>query len=264
MSNLIHPSAIVDERAKISDNVEIGPYCVVGPEVSIGSGTKLLGHVTVSGKVTIGKNNQFYQYATIGLPPQDLSYKDEPTEVIIGDNNVFREFISIHRGTLKDMGKTIIGNNCFFMAYVHIAHDVLIGNNVLFVNSVQCAGHVKISDHVRVSGATNISQFVSIGRSAFIGGGSAIDRDIPNFCTAYGNRIKLKGINIIGLKRSGHAKQDISEVVEFYRAMEASALSPRAFVDHPELMEEFGDNKLVLEMASFIRNSEIGIAPFWS
>jgi UDP-N-acetylglucosamine acyltransferase len=260
----IHPSAVVDPSAELSTDVVVGPYCVIGPKVKIGSGTVLYGHVTVDGKTTIGENNHFYQYSTIGLPPQDLSYKNEDTELIIGNNNVFREFCSIHRGTTKEDWKTTVGNNCFFMSYVHIAHDVIIGNNVLFVNSVQCAGHVKIYDYARISGATNISQFVSIGQSAFIGGGSAIDRDIPDFCTAYGNRIKLKGINIIGLKRAGYSKQDIAEVVEFYRSMESSALSPRVFIDHPDLMDEFKHNSLVVKMADFIRRSQIGIAPFWS
>jgi UDP-N-acetylglucosamine acyltransferase len=260
----LHPSAIIHPSAELASNVTVGPFCVIGPKVKINEGTILHGHVTVDGNVTIGKNNQFYQYTTVGLPPQDLSYKGEDTKVVIGDNNTFREFISIHRGTVKDQGVTRVGNNGFFMAYVHLAHDVQIGNNVLFVNQVGLAGHVKIADNARISGATNISQFVSIGRGAFIGGGSAIDRDIPPFCTAYGNRIKLKGINIIGLRRSGNSKQDISEVVEFYRMMESSALAPRAFVDHPEFMEEFKNNPLVKEMSEFIRKSEIGIAPFWS
>jgi UDP-N-acetylglucosamine acyltransferase len=149
-----------------------------------------------------------------------------------------------------------------FMAYCHIAHDCTLGSNLTFANSVQLAGHVNVGDRVIIGGNTGVSQFVSIGKSAYIGGATAIDRDIPNYCTAYGNRVRLKGINIIGLKRQGHDKQVVSEVVDFYRTMESSALAPRAFVSHPELMTEYVNNPIVQEIAKFIRNSEIGVAPF--
>jgi UDP-N-acetylglucosamine acyltransferase len=156
----------------------------------------------------------------------------------------------------------VIGSNSLFMAYCHIAHDCTLGSNLTFANSVNLAGHVNIGDRVIIGGNTGISQFVTLGRGAYIGGGSGIDRDIPHFCTAFGNRIRLKGINIIGLKRQGHAKEAVSEVVDFYRTMEASALAPRAFVSHPELMEEYKNNVVIQEIATFIKKSEIGIAPF--
>lgn len=148
------------------------------------------------------------------------------------------------------------------MAYVHAGHDVVIGNNCTFANSTNFAGHVKIGDRVIIGGGTQISQFVTLGRGAYIGGASAIDRDIPVFCTAMGNRVYLKGINIIGMRRQGYSKQEISEVVDFYRSMEASALSPRAFVDHADLMAEYKDNRVVQEMVEQIKKTEIGIAPF--
>ncbi|MCE3013946.1 MAG: acyl-ACP--UDP-N-acetylglucosamine O-acyltransferase [Proteobacteria bacterium] len=262
MSTQIHPLASVHPEAKIAEGVKIGPFCLVGPHVSIGSGTELISHVVVEGHTTIGKNNKFSQFCSIGAPPQDNSYKGEPTQTIIGDGNNFREYVSIHRGTLKQDGKTVIGNNSLFMASCHIAHDCTIGDNVSFVNAVMLAGHVNIGNRVIIGGSTAISQFVSLGRGAYIGGGSAIDRDIPNFCTAYGNRVRLKGINIIGLKRQGHDKAIISEVVDFYRTMESSALAPRAFISHPELMAEFSNNPIVKEISEFIKKSEIGIAPF--
>lgn len=262
MSPEIHSLSTVHPEAQIAGNVKIGPFCVIGPNVKIGEGCVLQSHVVIEGHTTIGKNNKFSQFCSIGAPPQDSSYKGEPTETIIGDNNNFREYVSIHRGTLKQDKKTIVGNNGFYMAYVHIAHDCTIGNNVTFANAVGCAGHVVIGDRVIIGGNSGISQFVSIGKGAYLGGGSAIDRDIPNYCTAYGNRIRLKGINIIGLKRNGFSKQEVSEVVDFYRTMESSALAPRAFVEHAELMEEFKSNPIVLEIAAFIRKSEIGIAPF--
>jgi UDP-N-acetylglucosamine acyltransferase len=260
---IIHETSIVSPGAQLGTNVVIGPYCIIGDKVKLGDGARLRSHITMEGNVTVGENVQIYQYTNIGNPPQDLSYKDEDTRVEIGDNCIIREFSSIHRGTPKDNGVTKVGNNVYLMAYVHLAHDCVLGNNVMFVNGVQCAGHVKIGDNARISGHTKMTQFVTIGKNAFIGGDSTIDKDIPDYCTAYGNRARLKGINIIGLKRAGFSKGSITEVVDFYRTMEASALSPRAFVSHPELMEEYIDNKIIEDISSFISVSEIGIAPFW-
>lgn len=258
----IHPSSLVDAQAKLHESVKVGPFCIIGPNVEVGANTVFHSHCVIDGHTVIGESNQFFQGCSIGAPPQDNSYKGEPTRVIIGNNNIFREYCSVHRGTLKENGLTQIGNNCLFMAYVHAGHDVGIGNNVTVANSSNFAGHVKIGDRVIIGGGTNISQFVTLGRGAYIGGAAAIDRDIPVFCTAMGNRVYLKGINIIGLRRQGYSKQEISEVVDFYRTMEASALSPRAFVDHPEHMAEYKDNRIVQEMVEQIRKSEIGIAPF--
>lgn len=263
MSNVeIHPTAIVSPEAKIAPGVKIGPYSIIGPNVSIGEGTIVFSHTVIDGHTQIGKNNKFFQFCSIGAPPQDNSYKGEPTRVEIGDNNTFREYVSVHRGTLKENLITKIGNNGLYMAKVHIAHDCVVGNNVTMVNDVNLAGHVKIGDRVIIGGATSISQFVTLGRGAYVGGATAIDRDIPLFCTAIGNRVKLKGINIIGLRRQNFSKQVISEVVDFYRTMEASALSSRAFVEHKEHMAEYQGNEIVAEMADFIRKSEIGIASF--
>ena len=257
-----HPMSFVHPEAKVGNNVKIGPFCVIGANVVIGDDCVFHSNIVVDGHTTIGKNNKFFQFGSIGDPPQDTSYKNEPTETIIGDNNIFREYISIHRGTQKQDKKTVIGSNSLFMAYCHIAHDCMLGNNLTFANSVMLAGHVNIGDRVIIGGNTGVSQFVTLGKGAYIGGGSGIDRDIPNFCTADGNRIRLKGINIIGLKRQGHAKEAVSEVVDFYRTMEASALAPRAFVSHPELMTEYKNNVVIQDIVAFILKSEIGIAPF--
>lgn len=262
MAAEIHPMASVHPEAKIAGDVKIGPFCVIGPNVVIGEGSELISNVFIDGHTIIGKNNKFSQFCSIGAPPQDSSYKNEPTQTIIGDGNTFREYVSVHRGTTKQDQRTLIGNNSLFMAYCHIAHDCILGNNITFANAVGLAGHVNVGDRVIIGGNSGVSQFVSLGRGAYIGGGSAIDRDIPNFCTAYGNRVRLKGINIIGLKRQGHDKQIVSEVVDFYRTMESSALSPRAFVEHKELMIEFANNPVVKEIADFIRKTEIGVAPF--
>ena len=261
MSN-IHPSSIVDPKAKIHETVKIGPFCIVGPDVEIGAGTVLHSHIVVDGHTTIGENNTFFQGGSIGTAPQDYSYKGEPTKTIIGNNNIFREFVSVHRGTLKENLLTSVGNNCLIMAYVHIGHDVTIGNNCTIANSTNFAGHVKVGDRVIVGGGTQIQQFVNLGRGAYIGGAAAIDRDIPLFCTAMGNRAHLKGINIIGMKRQGYTKQEISEVVDFLRTMETAKISPRSFVENSELMAEYQGNKVIAEMAEQIRVSELGIAPY--
>ena len=264
MSNTIHETALVSPEAQLGEGVKIGAYSIVGPNVKIGNNTTIHHHVSVEGHTTIGDNNEFFQYSSIGAPPQDISYNGEPTEVIIGNDNIFREFVSIHRGTLKDDGKTIIGDKNLLMAYVHLGHDVKFGSHCIIANSTNFAGHVKVGDKVICGGGCNISQFVSLGRGAYLGGASAIDRDIPLFCTAYGNRVRLKGVNIIGLRRNGYSKQVITEVVDFYRIMEANPLSPRAFVDHDELMEEFKENEIIQELANSIRTTEVGIAPFMS
>ena len=259
---MIHPSSIIDPQSKIHETVKIGPFCIIGPNIEIGPNCILHSHIVMDGHTVIGEGNIFFQGCSIGAPPQDTSYKGEPTRTVIGTGNTFREYVSIHRGTTKENFVTTIGNNSLFMAYVHVGHDVVIGNNCTIANSTNFAGHVKIGDRVGIGGGTQISQFVTLGRGAYIGGATAIDRDIPVFCTAIGNRVHLKGINIIGLRRQGYSKQEISEVVDFYRTMEASALSPRAFVDHGEFMAEYKDNRVVLEMAEQIKKSEIGIAPF--
>jgi UDP-N-acetylglucosamine acyltransferase len=260
----IHPTAVIYPGAEVADNVEIGPYSVIGPNVKIAEGNKLGAHCVIEGHTTIGKNNTFYQFASVGADPQDLSYKGEPTRVVIGEGNRFREFVTVHKGTKKDKEVTTIGNNGFFMANSHFAHDVTVGDNVICANLCTFGGHVTIGDNVIIGGSCGFSQFVSVGRNAYIGGASAIDRDIPDFCTAYGNRIRLKGINIIGLKRSGHSKQIVTEVVDFYRTMESSALSPRAFIDHEELMVDYKNNDVIKGIADFIRASEVGLPPFMS
>ena len=262
MSSNIHPTALVSPEAQLGENVEVGAYSVVGPHVKLGDGCKLHTHVVLDGHMECGKGNEFFQFCSIGAPPQDKTYKNEPTRVEIGDNNIFREYVSVHRGTLKENHVTKIGSNNFLMAHVHLGHDVILGSDCVLANSVNLAGHVKIGDKASIGGGTNISQFVALGRGAYVGGASAIDRDIPSFCTAYGNRVRLKGINIIGLRRNGYSKQEISELVDFFRTMEASVLSPRAFVEHDELMVDFTTNVLVEELKDQILTSEVGIAPF--
>jgi len=264
MSIEIHPTAIVHENAKLGANVKIGPFCMVGEHVSLGDNCKLVSHVVISGHTTIGHDNEFHQFSSIGVPPQDKSYNNEPTQTIIGNSNLFRENCTVHRATTKEDHKTIIGSHGYFMTGVHFAHDCKIGDYVTLANGTMCAGHVSIGDYVQMGGACGVTPFCSVGRGAFIGAASAIDKDVPQFCTAFGNRIRIKGVNIIGLRRRGVSKDEISEIVEFYRMMEASALSSRAFVNHPENMEEYKNNTYIQEIVEFIRRSEIGLASFMS
>lgn len=264
MKNKIHQTAVIHPGAEIGHDVEIGPYCVIGPHVVLGDGSVLKAHVIIDGHTEIGKNNRFHPFCSIGGPPQDLSYKNEPTRVKIGDHNTFREYISINRGTLKQDQMTLIGSHCLLMSYVHLGHDVEIGDRVIMANACNIAGHVKIGDRVYLGGGTNISQFVEIGQGAYIGGGSGVDRDIPHFCTAYGNRVRLKGINIIGLKRQGYEKVQISELVDFYRMMEASTLSARSFAGDKSSWQDYQGNELVQELSQFVFESKSGIAPFMS
>ncbi len=264
MATNIHPTAIVSSKAEIGDNVEIGPFCIIDENVKIAKNCIIQSYVSISGHTSIGEGNQFYPYCTIGAPPQDLTYSGEPTETIIGSENIFREYVSIHRGTAKDRAKTTIGNKSLFMSYVHLGHDVDLGSHCIIANSTNFAGHVRVGDKVIIGGGCNISQFVSLGTGAYLGGASAVDRDIPSFCTAYGNRVRLKGINIIGLRRSGFSKQQITEVVDFYRMMEANPLSPRAFVDNEEMMQEYKSNEIISNIVNEIRTTQVGIAPFMS
>lgn len=262
MSSSIHPTSIVEEGAKIGKNVFIGPFCIIGKNATIGDGNTFKSHVVVEGHTTIGDDNIFHEFCSIGVAPQDKSYKNEPTLTIIGNKNLFREGVTVHRATMKEDQKTIIGNHGYFMAHVHFAHDCIIGDHVTMANSTMCAGHVHIGDFVQMGGACGVAPFCSVGTGAFIGAASAIDKDIPNFFTAMGNRTKLKGINIVGLKRRGHSKEEISELVEFYRIMESSTLSPRAFVDQEENIMDYESNELIQIVINFIKNSKIGIPPF--
>ena len=260
----IHPTALVDPQADIDSDVEIGPFCHIGPHVQIASGCRLLSHVSMTGIVEIGKENQFFPFVSVGHPPLHLGYRGEPTRVVVGEGNVFREYVSLHRGTVKDQGVTRVGNGNFLMAYTHISHDVQMGSRCVIANSSNMAGHVVLADRVIFGGCVQVAPFVSIGRGVYVAGAASIDRDIPPFCTAMGDRAKLKGVNIIGLKRQKHARHIITEIVDFYRTMEASSLSPRSFLEEHGVPEELQKNPLIGEMATFIRGSKVGIASFLS
>jgi len=192
---MIHPQAIVDTAAKIADDVSIGPFCVIGADVEIGAGTRVASHVVISGPTKIGKENEIFQFASIGEKPQDLKFDDEPTELIVGDRNRIREYVTLHRGTPGGGHVTKIGNDNLLMANVHVAHDCIVGNHVILANATALAGHVVVDDHVILGGYTTVHQFTRIGAHAFTGFSTAIDRDVLPFFTVAGNRARAIGIN---------------------------------------------------------------------
>jgi UDP-N-acetylglucosamine acyltransferase len=219
MTTLIHPTAIIDSKAQLDSSVQIGPYAVIGPSVSIGAGTTIGSHTTIEGKTTLGANNQVFQFASIGAAPQDKKYNNEPTELIIGDSNTIREFVTLNRGTAQDKGATRIGNDNWIMAYVHVAHDCVVGDHCIFANSTNLAGHVEIGDWVILGGYTGIHQFCKVGAHAMSGVGSVVLHDIPPFVMVSGNTAQAHGINSEGLKRRGFAPDDIAQIRQAYKTL---------------------------------------------
>jgi len=216
---VIHPTAIIDPKAEIAESVEIGPYTVIEADVQIDAGCVIGPHVTLSGPTQIGKHNRFFQYGSIGAPPQDKKYAQEPTRLIIGDGNTFRENVTLNRGTAQDLGETRIGHDNWVMAGVHIAHDCVVGNHTIFANASALAGHVKVDDWAILGGYTLVHQFCNIGEHAFCGMGSVINQDVPNFITVSGNLAGPRGLNLEGLKRRGFDRSQINLVKKAYRAL---------------------------------------------
>jgi len=215
----IHPTAIIDESAEISPEARIGPYCIVGPHTHIGAGTVLESHIRIHGWTSIGERCRVYNHGSIGTDPQDLKYKGEPTYLKIGNDNIFREFVSLNRGTRGGRGTTVIGDNNFIMAYSHVAHDCIVGSHVIMANAATLAGHVTVGDHATVGAFSAVHQFCRVGPHAFIGGFSVITRDALPFIKTVGqrNQAKIYGINSIGLQRKGFSEQSILELKQAYR-----------------------------------------------
>lgn len=215
----IHPSAVVDPKAELDSSVIVGPYAVIEAGVCIDANTRVEPHAVISGPTRIGKRNLIGSFATIGGAPQDLSYKGEPTELIIGDDNQIREYASVHRGTPHGHAKTVIGNSNLLMAYTHVAHDCIIGNNVILANVATLAGHVEVGDRASIGGLVAIHQFCRIGTMSYIGGLSGIGLDVPPYVILAGtrNRTRISGINKIGLKRNGFSKETISNLENAFK-----------------------------------------------
>ena len=250
---MIHKTAIVDPKAKISSSVNIGPYSIIGPNVEIGKDTDINSHVSIAGHTKIGKNNKIYPFASIGNDPQDLKFKGEISSLEIGDNNKIREYVSINPGTDGGSGVTKIGNNCLFMVSSHVAHDCNIGNNIVVVNNVAIGGHVHIEDNAIIGGNSAVHQFIRIGKFAMIGGMCAVIRDVIPYGLVHGNRSILQGINLIGLRRNNISNQDIALLNKAYKEIfKSENLSENL----KNLSEDFKNNDLVIEILKFIQKDK--------
>ena len=250
---MIHKTAIVDPKAKISANVNIGPYSIIGPNVEIGEDTDINSHVSIAGYTKIGKKNKIYPFASIGNNPQDLKYKGEKSSLEIGSGNTIREYVSINPGTDGGGGLTKIGNNCLFMVSSHVAHDCVIGDNVVAVNNVAIGGHVQIDDNAIIGGNSAIHQYIRIGKFAMIGGICAVIRDVIPYGLVHGNRSVLQGINLIGLRRNNISNQDIVLLSNAYKEIfKSENLSENL----KNLSEDYKKNDLVIEILKFIQKDK--------
>ncbi len=255
---MIDATAIVHKSAEIDESVYVGPYCVIEENVQIGKGTKLASHVVIQKGTRIGQNCTISPFASLGGPPQDISYKDEETTLVIGDNNMIKEYVTMNRGTEHGSGVTTVGNNNFIMAYAHVAHDCKVGNNIIMANCATLAGHVEIDDFVIFGGLCAVHQFCRVGKYAFISGVTGVPKDVPPFVIAAGDRAKLYGLNVVGLERRGFSKENITQLKRAYRIIFRSALplSTSLKIIEEELSEEHG---YVNDLIEFIRSSKRGI-----
>jgi UDP-N-acetylglucosamine acyltransferase len=255
---VIHATAIIDPTAKLADDVEVGPYSVIGAQVEIGAGTVIGPHVVVMGPCTIGRDNRIFQFASVGEAPQDKKYNGEPTSLIIGDRNVIREYVTLNRGTVGDNSKTVIGSDNLFMAYCHVAHDCIIGDHCIFANAASLAGHVLVDDYAILGGFSAVHQFSHVGTRAFLGLATIVAQDIPPYTTANGNRAKVIAINKEGLKRAGFSPELISALHKSFRELlKSNAPKQDAYQNLEPLCAEFAEVEMFV---SFIKNSKRGIA----
>ena len=246
---MIHKTSIIDSKAKIDTDVEIGPYCVIGPKVEIKSNTIIHSHVNISGKTIIGKENKIYPFSSIGNHPQDLKYNNEETDLVVGDNNTIREHVTINPGTIGGGGKTKIGNNCLFMISSHIAHDCVVGNNVIIANNVPLGGHSILEDNVVIGGNSAVQQFTRIGKMAMIGGMTGVLHDVIPYGLSTGNRNSLQGLNLIGLRRAKFENKDILGLSDAYKEIFATK---NINENISKLNGSFKENPLVMDIIDFI------------
>jgi UDP-N-acetylglucosamine acyltransferase len=257
----IHPTAIVHQGAKIPESCTIGPYCTIGPNVVLGERCELVSHVVLDGHLTMGDDNRVFSFACLGIAPQDLKYKGEPTQLVIGDKNDIREYVTISRGTSGGGGITRVGSGCLIMAYTHIGHDSVIGNGVILANAATLAGHVTVEDYAVVGALNPVHQFCTIGTHAYIGGGTTITQDVlPYSLTSIERNNHAYGINKVGLERKGFTREEIKQLRAAYRVLQASKLNTAdalAAIREKIASGEFGDK--VAYLADFIAKSERGV-----
>jgi UDP-N-acetylglucosamine acyltransferase len=256
MSVQIHPTAVIDARAQIGDGCEIGPYCVIGPDVELGPDCWLQHHVSLSGPSKFGRGNRFFAFSSIGQPTQDLKYAGEPTYLSVADENCFREFVTVHRGTAPG-SITRIGSGGNFLAYCHIAHDCTVGDGVIFSNNGTLAGHVEVGDYAVIGGLTAIHQFCRIGRHALTGGCSKIVQDVPPFMIADGNPAKVRSYNKVGLERHGFSEEAMRCIKDAYRLIYRSALNLQQAVE--QVRSDLPDIPEMTHLVAFVTSSPRGI-----
>lgn len=240
---MIDPRAIIDPSAKLADDVEVGPWTLIGADVEIGPGSVIASHVVLKGPTKIGANNKIFQFSSVGEDTPDMKYQGEPTRLVIGDNNVIREGVTIHRGTVQDRAETTIGNNNLLMAYVHIGHDSVIGDHTIFVNNASVAGHVKVGDWAILAGYTLVHQFCQVGAHSFTGYGSHLSKDVPAYVTVNGQPAEPKTINVEGLRRRGFSSEAITAIRRAYKIIYRQGLTTEEALkklremhaDHPEV-----------------------------
>lgn len=249
----IHPTAIVDQAARLDDTVKVGPFCVVGPKVVLGAGIVLHSHVVLDGITTIGNGTEIYPFACIGLAPQDLKFRGEESSLTIGANNRIREYVTMNPGTEGGGGQTIVGDNCLFMVGSHVAHDCRVGDNVILANNATLAGHVELGDFAIIGGLAAVHQFVRIGPHAMVGGMSGVEHDVIPYGSVMGDRAALCGLNVVGLKRRGFEKETIHQMRTAYRML---------FADEGTLQERVGDvsgmfsgHEAVDQIVDFVRGA---------
>jgi UDP-N-acetylglucosamine acyltransferase len=248
----IASNAFIHPSAELEEDVEIGPGVYIGPNVFVGKGTVIKPHTYIECNTRIGRYNQIGPFAVIGTPPQHIGYKGEKTYVEIGDHNIIREFVTIHRGTVFDDGITRIGNNCLLMSYVHVAHDCKVGDNVIMSNNATLGGHVRVEEKVVMGGFSAVHQFCRIGAYAFVSAMSGVDKDVPPYVKVFGIPSKIQGINLVGLRRAGFAKEDIRKISQAIGVfLDAPSTIKEIIV---ELKEIFGDDPVVGRLIRFLEN----------
>jgi len=247
---LIHSTALVDPAARLADDVEVGPFTVIGPDVEIGPGSRIGPHVVIKGPTVLGARTRIFQFASVGEDCQDKKYAGEPTRLVMGDDNVVREGVTLHRGTVQDRGETTIGSRNLFMAYVHVGHDCVIGNDCILANQVTLAGHVRLGDFAILGGLAAVHQFCHFGTHAMAGGGSIITKDTPAYVMINGNPAQVHGLNLVGLKRRGFSREALKALSEAYRLVYRQGLNVE------QALEEIRRRFQLAETEAFVSSIE--------
>jgi UDP-N-acetylglucosamine acyltransferase len=255
---MIHPTSVVHPEAEIGRDVTIGPYATIGPKVVIHDGCEIAAHTSIEGSTAIGPNTRISPFASIGGPPQDFSYKGEDTRVQIGANVTIREYVTIHRGTVRGKGATVVGDDCYLMAYCHVAHDCLLGSGVIMANSAHLGGHIEVGTRAILGGIVAVHQFVRVGEYALVGGVSGVAKDVPPFTLASGSRIYLYGLNEVGLRRNGFSRETILQLKRAFKIAFRSSLTMQQAAE--QIRGQMPGTPEALHFADFLVTSRRGMA----